>query len=251
MKRWILLLFVVTQTLTIQAKPVVCLHGFLTTERTMRPIECALSHVGFTVYQFEYESRRACIEDHACCLVSYLQQVACQCPGEPISFAAHSTGALVLRAALNLPGCPEEAKMGRAVLLAPPNQGSSLAHRFRNVPPIRFIMGNYSGAQLSCFDACDVHNLGTFPDTMQVLVIAGSKGSNLLFDEPNDGYITLHETALDTPYYWQCFYVTHGEILKDPQVLCCARSFLLYGYAEEEEKETPESSEEDPGENDN
>ena len=235
MSRWILLFVVSIQCFALKAsaETVVCLHGFMTTYRSMFTIKKALTGGGFTVYNWDYPSRQCTIEQHACNLVPVLQQLAAHNPGEPIDFIAHSTGSLILRAALNLPGCPEEAKTGRAVLLAPPNQGSELGNRYRNFAPIRFAMGSKTGRELMCYDACDVHNLGTFPDSMEVLVIAGTNGNCLLFNKPNDGYITVSETALDTPYYWKCFPVTHSGLLTNPTVLCYMKRFLQNSSEEE------------------
>jgi len=243
MKKWIVLFLLSVQCLTISANEgtVVCIHGFMTTFRSMRPIEQSLKSIGFRVCSWDYPSRRRTIAQHACNLIPYLQQIACCHPGEPIDFVTHSTGALILRAALNIPGCPEEAKMGRAALLAPPNQGSILAHRFRHFEPAQFLMGSKSGWELMHYDSDDIECLGSFPPTMQVLVIAGTKGNYIWFCQPNDGFITVDETALDTPYYWTSFPVKHGDLISCPPVLCCLRTFLCWGYPE------PESVCADPG----
>ena len=253
MKKWIVLLLLSIQCLAFSDTngTVVCIHGFMTNYRSMKPVEQTLKCLGFRTCSWDYPSRKRTIEQHACNLIPYLQQIACCYPGEPIDFVTHSTGGLILRAALNLPGCPEEAKMGRAVLLAPPNQGSKLAYRFRNFEPIRFMMGNKSGLQLMCYDACDIQRLGSFPSSMQVLVIAGTKGNHMWFCEPNDGYLTVDETALETPYFFTSFPVDHGDLISCSSVLCCIRSFLYWGFPEPPCEETPEPECTDPGDKKN
>jgi hypothetical protein len=235
MQKWIVLFLLSIQNLALSAQDrnVVCIHGFMTTSRSMKPIEESLSCIGFKVWNWDYPSERRTIEQHAWVLVQYLEQIACCYPGQPINFVTHSTGALILRAALNIPGCPAEAKIGRAALLAPPNQGSRLAYRFRNVQPIRFLMGTKSGRQLMYYDGEDIERcFGSFPLTMQVLVIAGTKGIKVFFEEENDGFIAIDETGLDTPYYWTSFPVKHGDLISCPPVLCCLRTFLYWGYPE-------------------
>ncbi len=234
MKKALLLLVLVFQLIAFEARgdTVVGIHGFISTWRSMKPIQCSLEACGFDVCLWDYPSRRRCIQEHARNLIPVLQQIACSNPGRPIHFVTHSTGGLVLRAAVNTPGFPEEAKIGRAVLLAPPNQGSSLARRFRGFMPVEFAMGDRSGWQLMNYDPCDMTMFGDFPASMDVLVIAGTNGNSCLFSEPNDGYVTVTETRLNTPYYFKCFPLSHGELITSAPVLCCMRTFICDCYPE-------------------
>jgi pimeloyl-ACP methyl ester carboxylesterase len=230
MKQTLLLLAIAFQCLALEAQGdiVVCVHGFLATSRSMKTVKKALECCDFEVWPWDYPTRQKFIEEHASVLASYLQLIAQHCPNRPIHFVAYSIGALVLRAALNMPNCPAEAKIGRAVLLAPPNQGSRLARRFRNVPPIAFVMGNHSGWQLMHYRPCCIAaRFGEFPPSMSVLVIAGVGGNKIWHNGPNDGFITLEETRLNTPFYSLCFSITHGDLLTNPAVLCGMRNFLL------------------------
>lgn len=232
MKKWALFFLILIQCIAFEAtaKPVVCIHGFMTTCRSMLPITLSLRSAGFQAFSWDHPSRSRTIEENACYLVSYLQEIACCCPGEPIDFVSHSTGALILRAALNIPGCPEEAKRGRVVLLVPPNQGSSLARRFSNFPPAQLFMGSKGGWELMNYDGCDIKRcFGSFPSSVEVLVIAGTKGNRAWFCEPNDNFVAVAETALDTPYYFESFPVDHSKILTCPGVLCKIRQFLCCG----------------------
>jgi len=226
----ILFLILAIQMFAIQVRgdTVVAVHGFLTDWRSMRSIEHVFKNSNYPVLLWGYPSRKKFIEEHACDLVATLQEIARCCPGAPIHFVTHSIGALILRAALNIPCCPEEAKNGKAVLLAPPNQGSTLANRFKNIVPIKWIMGEKSGWQLSHYSAYDVAGLGEFPSSMNVLVIAGTLGNKFLFREPNDGYLRVEETALNTPYCRLCFPVEHGSgMIKNPYVLRCMKQFIV------------------------
>lgn len=213
-------------SLNLQADTVVGIHGFLTNWKSLKPIQHTLETCQFDICLWNYDSRKGFIEEHACKLFNTLQEIAALHPGEPIHFVCHSVGAVVLRAALNIPSCPREAKMGRAVLLAPPNQGSCLGRQYRNCPTLRAIMGNKSGWQLLNYGPCDMKVFGEFPATMQVLVIAGTKGSGLFFDQANDGYLTVNETRLNTPHYFTHYPITHGDLMTYPPVLCCIKRFL-------------------------
>ena len=229
MKKALALLVIAFQCVAFEAHgdTVVGIHGFLTNWRSMKPVKNTLKRCGFDVCLWDFPSRQKFIEEHACALVDTLQQIACQCPGRPIHFVTHSIGALVLRAALNRSDCPPEAKIGRAVLLAPPNQGSCLARRFHDVEPIATAMGRYSGWQLMNYDPSQIMCFGAFPSTMQVLVIAGTKGNKIWFDRPNDGFLAVEETQLETPFYFLSWPVTHSNVLTTPATLCCMRNFIL------------------------
>lgn len=234
MKKWILLFFFSLHTffLTAQEGTIVCIHGFMTTARSMKPIERTLKRTGFKTYSWEFPSRQRTIQEHACYLVQFLQEIACNCPEEPINFVTHSTGALILRAALNFPDCPEAAKCGKAVLLAPPNQGSKLARQFRNFTPLKYIVGPKMGWELMNYDLCAIQQFGYFPKTMEMYIVAGTKGNTLFFCEPNDGFIALQETRLDTPYYWTSYPIDHGNLLTSSKILRLIRCFFYWGACE-------------------
>lgn len=233
MKKCFLLVLIVFSSIALSAKEgnVVFIHGFLTTYRSMLPIKRSLENLSLDLYLWDYPSRNETVEENAQRLVCYLQGIVECAPGEPIHFVTHSSGAWVLRAALNDPGCPPEAKMGRATLIAPPNRGSSVGRHFNNLLPVTMVFGNDTGWELQHFTECDVIALGDFPPEMQVLVIAGCGGRLRYWrDAPNDGYVFVDETALNTPYYFQAFNTTHGELLKDREVRCLIRSFIYWGF---------------------
>ena len=107
------------------------LHGFLRSSSSMKKMAKAFQKEDYETHLWDSPSRGLTIEEHAQILVRELQKCANEHKGDPIHFVTHSLGGIILRATLNHKDCPEEAKIGRAVLLAPPNQGSSFA-RFLN-----------------------------------------------------------------------------------------------------------------------
>ena len=111
------------------------IHGMLVDYHSMMVARRGLKKACFDVCLFNEPTRKYGICEQACLLNQTLQGLARKRPGVPIYFVTHSVGALVLRAALNLSSCPEEAKIGRAVLIAPPNQGSRLARDFKFFSP--------------------------------------------------------------------------------------------------------------------
>lgn len=197
----------------------------------------ALRSEGFDVFLMDYQSRKKTIEQHAEDLVVILNKIAAEKPGQPIHFVSHSLGGVIVRVAAAHPNCPEEAKKGKAILLAPPNQGSSLARKFNHLKPVRFVFGKRAGAQLLDYSEDEMLDIGKFPDTMGVVVIAGGQGNYTIWDQPNDGKVSVQETRLDTPHvhiiheashrwimtsrwtiHFTCEYLKSGKINMDPYI---------------------------------
>jgi hypothetical protein len=229
-KVFIIIFLCLCMTPLFGGESVVCIHGFMVTPRSMRMVSRFLQCGGADTYVWGYPSRKRILQEHGCHLVCFLQQLAAQNPGKPINFVAHSTGGLVLRAALNLPGCPEEAKIGRVVLLAPPNKGAVLARRFHEFYPARLVLGTKSGRQLMCYCPKDIARLGEFPECLDILVVAGYRGSKIFFNEPNDRFVTLKETMLDRPHKRMELNISHDQMLSSRAVLHIVNNFILCGY---------------------
>lgn len=227
MKKYFFLFFLLNFSSVLAAKEaVVCLHGFLRSYRCMIPMGDYLNKSGFSVYLIDYPTRRATIREHGHKLAEILGRVVKENPEQPIHFVTHSLGGVILRAALNHPHCPEEAKIGKAVLLAPPNQGSSLARHFSVFPPLRWIFGTKTGQELMTYEAEDIYRIGTFPQTMKVLVVSGKQGSRLWFHSPNDGKVSVEETKLETPHEHRVFPIKHNWIMTSREVIRQTEVFL-------------------------
>lgn len=203
---------------------VVCVHGFLRTRANTWAAAEALRIEGWNVLNWKYASRARTIEAHAADLAAELRGIAASRPGEPISFYAHSMGGLVVRAALNRPDCPQEARQGRAVLLAPPNRGSVAARTLSKLPPARWVFGKHAGRELMEAEGFD--RLGAFPEEMEVLVLAGDFGFNPAIPGPDDGKVGVEETRLDTRHTLERIHAGHSWIAWSPTVLFRARRFL-------------------------
>ena len=109
------LFFLFLQTVAFSAETVYCIHGFLRKPSSMQKMAAVFKKEGYEVNDLGYPSREKSIQEHAEDLVVALQKTAEENPGELIHFVTHSLGGIILRAALNHPDCPEEAKKGRAV----------------------------------------------------------------------------------------------------------------------------------------
>jgi hypothetical protein len=213
-----------------QEGSVVCLHGFFRSYKCMIPMGNTLKKEGLEVYLWDYQSRKETIESHAQNLVDVLKLIAKDKPGEAIHFTTHSFGGIILRAAVNHPDCPQEARIGKAVLLAPPNKGANLAHKANGCPAVRWFFGKKAGRQLLDYDEEAMNNLGDFPDTMDVMVIAGDKGTRFLglfANGPNDGKVLVEETRLPTPHEHRILNVSHHWIMTSREAIQLTKEFIL------------------------
>jgi pimeloyl-ACP methyl ester carboxylesterase len=205
---------------------VIFVHGLLCSSTHMVDLAHAFKKDGWTIVNWSYPSTEKYIEEHASDLVNFLQHVAKQKPGRPISFVTHSMGGLIVRCALNRPYCPYEATLGRAVLIAPPNRGSILARKLQNYKLIRWLVGNKAGTQLLETPKDGFDQLGNFPYYMPVLVIAGTFGCNPLIPGLNDGQVTVEETFLKTPHFHEKVSSAHSWISFNSRVIKKTKYFL-------------------------
>lgn len=119
---------------------VVLLHGLGCSPRSMLGAGLWFQKAGYRVAYIGYPSRtssvEAAVKNH---VAPGLKKLASRTDITKIHFVTHSLGGIVFRAwaAQSRDDFPS----GRAVLLAPPNNGSEIADRVRHWPIARLIMG--------------------------------------------------------------------------------------------------------------
>lgn len=206
------------------SETVYCLHGFMRKPSSMKKMAKTFEKEGYEVCNWGYPSREKMIEEHAEDLLVALKETAKNHPGEPIHFVTHSLGGIIVRAVHNHPECPEEAKNGRAVLLAPPNQGSRFGRFLGYTGPIQKMLGSKAGAQILENENFDY--VGQFPEEKEVLVISGTYGWNPTVGEKNDGKVGVRECCLKTPHKHITHFSGHSWIMYSDTVIYNAKFFI-------------------------
>jgi pimeloyl-ACP methyl ester carboxylesterase len=202
------------------------LHGLGRGAWSMKRLEWQLQKENYRVINVSYPSTRLSIQESANWLDNIVKEHASSCTGK-IHFVTHSLGGIVVRQYLanrKLSG------LGRVVMLAPPNQGSELAEKFRNNFLYRHFAGP-SGQQLGV-------ELGGLPARWPKLdydvgVIAGNRSLNPLFSAwipgRDDGKVSVQSTRLDGMRDFRVVHHTHTWLAWSRDVIGDTVRFLRTG----------------------
>ena len=142
----------------------------------------------------------------------------------------HSMGGLLARVYLAYRRPP---RLGRVLMLGPPNDGSPIADLLHHSLAYRVIFGP-AGQQLTTAHASTLKE-ACGPVDYQLGIIAGTRSANLLTSalgpqEANDGKVTVRSTRLDGMADHLELPVTHTFMMRDPAVVAATIAFLREGH---------------------
>ena len=181
---------------------------------------------GYEAVAIAYPSLTKDVGEHAAHLERLLDGLE---DVERVSFVTHSLGGLVLREALARPPATwrDRVELGRAIMLAPPNQGAALARALEGFGPFHFF-GGPSADQLAGGTA-----FAPLPAALEFGIVAGGtaggQGYNLLLQGNDDGIVRVAETHLAGARDTLVVPVIHTVIAAAPETIAATLKFLASG----------------------
>lgn len=191
----------------------------------MRPMAQSLERDGFRVVNLGYPSRERAIDELVDSLHATL--AACCARGGPVHFVTHSLGGILIRAYVDAHGVE---RIGRVVMLSPPNGGSEVVDRLGGLGPLEWLLGP-TFVELRTDSAALPSRLG--PPGFEVGVIAGERSVNPLFSwwlpGPDDGAVTVESARLDGATAFLVVPYSHTFIMRKEEVIEQVSAFLRTG----------------------
>ena len=207
---------------------VILLHGMARTSASMYKMESELTAAGYFVANIDYPSRHHRIEVLAPMAVEAgLEQCRENVDYETVHFVTHSLGGILVRYYLD---SNEIDKMGRVVMLGPPNQGSNAADALRGVPGFEWVNGP---AALQLGKGPDSVPLQLGEPDFEVGIIAGNRTidpiTSQVLENPDDGRVTVDDTKLEGMSDFRLVAASHAFMMQKPKVIELVKAFLDSG----------------------
>lgn len=175
---------------------VVLLHGLARSATSMNKMQRELEAAGFATANIDYPSRDYTVEELAERAVpDGIEECSATEGIDTIHFVTHSLGGILVRQYLSKHAIE---RLGRVVMLGPPNQGSAAVDELRDVPGFDWLNGPAG------------YQLGKGPDSVplklgaadfELGVIAGNRTidpvTSAVLENPDDGRVSVEDTKLE------------------------------------------------------
>lgn len=202
-------------------------HGIFMSKGAMGYLEERLSDAGYRVVNRSYPSTRLTIQESAEFLRRRIDRRVAANPRMEVNLVTHSMGGLVAR--YYLTHSPPE-HFGALVQIAPPNQGSEKATRFRNYFYYRMVYRKPGQQLVTGLDELQ-RELGA--PTVPIGIIAGGTGDADGFSPAipgdDDGTISVQNTKLSTMTDHLVLRYSHAFIMRKRETADQVIHFLKHG----------------------
>lgn len=206
---------------------VVLLHGLTREAGSMDRMAAALEAAGYRVCNVAYPSREHAVEVLA---ADYVAPAVRSCSPDrslPVHFVTHSLGGILVR---QLAACDPGIRLGRVVMLSPPNRGSEVVDKLGGLGIFRRVNGP-AGLQLGTGADALPRALG--PATFEVGVITGNRSINLLLSllipGDDDGKVSVENARLAGMKDFLVVPAAHPFIMRNRQAIEQTLHFLDHG----------------------
>ncbi len=205
---------------------VVVLHGLFRSSSSMAAIAERLEAAGYSVFNLDYDSRHETVEQMVDEIRPKLQQ-CCLSGNQKLHFVTHSLGGIVARAYIDR---YQPKRLGRVVMLGPPNQGSELADLLSQSELAGLVFGPV------------LFELGTGPESVpnrlgkadfELGVIIGNRSWNwlgsMIIPGADDGTVAVRRAQMEGMDDYRIMPHTHTFIMQRDQVIDEILYFLNHG----------------------
>lgn len=223
----VLLAAVVPAASIAETGTVVLLHGLARTSDSMAKMSRSLEAAGYHVCNVSYPSREHSIEVLTKDFVLPAVRACVTDQADEVHFVTHSLGGIVVR---QLAKSAPDLRIGRVVMLSPPNHGSQVVDTLGDLALFQWINGP-AGLELGTGQDSVPQSLG--PPTFQVGIITGDQTINLilslLIPGPDDGKVSIESAKLDGMAGFCVIPASHPFIMKDRLAIEQTLIFLAEG----------------------
>lgn len=213
---------------------VVLLHGLGRTHRSMSAMAAALEAEGYRVVNIGYPSRHHTVSALVDSVAAELD--ACCDAEERIHFVTHSLGGILVRA---YQGSHGQERIGRVVMLSPPNRGSEIIDRLPD-GLVDLVLGP-AATQLGTDTG--VHRRLP-PVAFELGIITGDRSLNPLFSwwipGADDGKVAVESARVEGADDFLVVPYSHAWIMQREQVIEQVLSFLTTGRFVDPESDRPD-----------
>ncbi len=211
---------------------VILIHGLRRNFRSMRKIEENLQKRGYIVINFKYDSTKYDINYLSLRLREKIDK-KCMDKQKKIHFVTHSLGGIIVRCFLRE---YDSSRIGKIVMLSPPNKGSEVVDYFINWKIYKKLCGP-SGQQLGTTEYNIPNQLGPIIGH-DVGIITGDRSWNPFFSAlihgKDDGKVSIERSKVEGMKDFLVVHRTHTYIMKDKDVINQIDYFIKYSVFERE-----------------
>jgi hypothetical protein len=207
---------------------IILLHGLARTKKAMSKMASVLNDNGYLVVNVDYPSRSYEISYLS---QTYLPPAIFECQENSVSkihFVSHSMGGILIRHYLSTNSLN---KLGRVVMLSPPNRGSEVVDKLKNVPGF-YALNGPAGQELGTDENSMPNKLGVAD--FDLGIITGNKSINLilsmLIPGDDDGKVSIKRAKLEGMKDFLVMPHSHPFIMQKDEVIQQTMHYLHNGY---------------------
>jgi pimeloyl-ACP methyl ester carboxylesterase len=195
----------------------------------MDKMQAALTRAGYHTINLDYPSRKKDIKSIAAEEIPVALEQCRRFHPTAVHFVSHSLGGIVTRMAIKQ-NRPE--KLGRVVMLSPPNRGSRVVDHLKKCRYYLWFNGP-AGQQLSTTEDSIPNRLG--PVDYPVGIITGDRQAffdqwlSSYLDSPNDGKVSIENAKVDGMADFMVVHESHSFIMNSEIVQRKTVHFLRHG----------------------